>query len=59
MFLKSKWGHGSADTTREWLNELSSSEGDFEVYDDKNLGPCVRVKESALRRLEKENLSDF
>lgn len=59
MYLKKQWGHGSADTTREWLNELSSSEGDFETYDDKVLGPCVRVKESALARLAKQNLPNL
>jgi hypothetical protein len=56
MFLKRTWGHGSADTTREWLNELCSEEGEFEVFDPKfeNWGPCVRQKtpelEKALKR---------
>lgn len=31
MFLKKEYGHGSADTTREWLNELMDPiEGEFE-----------------------------
>ena len=51
MFLKRTWGHGSADTTREWLNELTSSEGEFEIWDPKheNWGPCVRQNTPALQ----------
>lgn len=50
MFLKRTWGHGSADTTREWLNELCSDEGEFEIFDSKfeNWGPCVRQKTQEL-----------
>jgi hypothetical protein len=52
MFLKRTWGHGSADTTREWLNELCSKEGEFEVFDPpyENLGPCVRQKTPELEK---------
>jgi len=52
MFLKRIWGHGSADTTREWLNELCSKEGEFEVFDPpyENLGPCVRQKTPELEK---------
>lgn len=57
MFLKKTWGHGSSDTTREWLNELCSSEGEFEVFDPhyENWGPCVRQKTPELERVLKEN----
>ena len=53
MWLKRNFGHGSADTTREWLNELANPlEGEFEIFDPKfqNWGPCVRQK---TRELEK------
>lgn len=52
MFLKRTWGHGSADTTREWLNELCSKEGEFEVFDPpyENLGPCVRKRTVELEK---------
>jgi len=56
MFLKKTWAHGSADTTREWLNELTSEEGEFQVFDPpyENLGPCIRKRtpelEEALKR---------
>ena len=56
MFLKRTWGHGSADTTREWLNELCSKEGEFETFDPpyENLGPCVRQRTpELLKELEK------
>ena len=51
MWLKRNFGHGSSDTTREWLNELANPlEGEFEVFDPKfeNWGPCVRQKTPAL-----------
>src|SRR5437879_6780451 len=53
MFLKKTWGHGSSDTTREWLNELCSSEGEFEVFDPpyENWGPCIRQKTPELAKL--------
>jgi len=52
MFLKKTWGHGSADTTREWLNELCSREGEFEVFDPpyENLGPCIRQRTPELQK---------
>lgn len=52
MFLKRTWGHGSADTTREWLNELCSDEGEFEIFDPKfeNWGPCVRQRTAELAK---------
>jgi len=52
MFLKKTWGHGSSDTTREWLNELCSSEGEFEVFDPhyENWGPCVRQRTAELEK---------
>jgi hypothetical protein len=52
MYLKRIWHHGSADTTREWLNELCSNEGEFEVFDPpyENLGPCVRQKTPELEK---------
>lgn len=57
MWLKRNFGHGSSDTTREWLNELANPlEGEFEVFDPKfqNWGPCVRQKTPALQvELEK------
>jgi hypothetical protein len=62
MFLKRTWGHGSADTTREWLNELCSKEGEFEVFDPpfENLGPCVRQKTPELEKeLKKAQASDL
>lgn len=52
MFLKKNFGHGSADTTREWLNELCNKlEGEFEIFDPKfeNWGPCVRQKTPELQ----------
>ena len=52
MWLKRNFGHGSSDTTREWLNELANPlEGEFEVFDPKfeNWGPCVRQKTEALK----------
>lgn len=52
MFLKKNFGHGSADTTREWLNELCNKlEGEFEIFDPKfeNWGPCVRQKTRELQ----------
>ena len=51
MWLKRTFGHGSSDTTREWLNELANPlEGEFQVFDPKfeNWGPCVRQKTPAL-----------
>lgn len=57
MWLKRNFGHGSSDTTREWLNELANPlEGEFEVFDPKfqNWGPCVRQRTPALQvELEK------
>ena len=58
MWLKKNFGHGSSDTTREWLNELANPlEGEFEVFDPKfqNWGPCVRQKTPMLQlELEKQ-----
>jgi len=57
MWLKRTFGHGSSDTTREWLNELANPlEGEFQVFDPKfeNWGPCVRQKTPSLQlELEK------
>ena len=57
MWLKRTFGHGSSDTTREWLNELANPlEGEFQVFDPKfeNWGPCVRQKTPMLQlELEK------
>jgi len=53
MWLKRNFGHGSSDTTREWLNELANPlEGEFEVFDPKfqNWGPCVRQKTPELEK---------
>jgi hypothetical protein len=53
MWLKRNFGHGSSDTTREWLNELANPlEGEFEVFDPKfeNWGPCVRQKTPELQK---------
>ena len=60
MWLKRTFGHGSSDTTREWLNELANPlEGEFQVFDPKfeNWGPCVRQKTPALQ-LELEKIQN-
>lgn len=49
MYLRRSFGHGSSTTTRKWLNDLTSEEGPFEVWESKEFGRCVRF------RIEGEN----
>lgn len=44
MYLRKTYGHGSATTTRKWLNDLTSMEGPFEIWDSKEHGRCVRFR---------------
>ncbi len=44
MYLRNKWGYGSSTTTRKYLDDLTSTEGIFQIVPDKVCGPIVIFK---------------
>jgi len=60
QYLREKWGHGSAVTTRRWLQELTSSTGPLQLKDDEQVGQFLQFKkDTPIKLAEWQRLAEW